>query len=235
MQHQLVEIARAHHDRNERNHQEQACGTGKHARQMVFAAVWPERETLNPAEEDDLGDQNRRYHLEGEVVGRGRLVGAAQGSQQFMALTVVAVLVVIGYFWYSAGVPAGITSALTAADPARPVQPGAQAQPAASPTIPVPKRPSAPGVKWVKNHRITEIWSGPGGQSGVTSFGKMSAQFCAFLMSGRSEGGRQYVYTPVSHNYFWIDGDAIGEVPPPPVSTGPRPTDKNCADTDFPD
>src|SRR5206468_1223285 len=35
---------------------------------------------------------------------------------------------------------------------------------------------------WVRYREITNMWSGPEGQATAVSFGKTSAQFCAFLV-----------------------------------------------------
>jgi hypothetical protein len=84
---------------------------------------------------------------------------------------------------------------------------------------------------WVKNHRSTEMWSGPAGQPGVVSFGTTSRQFCAFQVERPQEGGRLYVLNPFSQNYFWIDADAVGPVSEAPTrATGPKPADQNCGD-----
>ena len=84
---------------------------------------------------------------------------------------------------------------------------------------------------WVKNHRITEMWSGPQGQAGVISFGPTSRQFCAFQVMRPQEGGRLYVLNPYSRDYLWIDADSVGPVAEAPArATGPKPTDQNCTD-----
>jgi hypothetical protein len=84
---------------------------------------------------------------------------------------------------------------------------------------------------WVKNHRQTEMWSGPQDQAGVVSFGVTSRQFCAFQVVRPQEGGRLYVLNPYSQDYFWIDADAVGPVSEaPPRATGPKPADQNCTD-----
>lgn len=84
---------------------------------------------------------------------------------------------------------------------------------------------------WVKNHRLTEMWSGPPNQPGVISFGTTSSQFCVFQVVRPQEATRLYVLNPYSKNYFWIDADAIGPVSDPPQrASGPKPDDKNCAE-----
>ena len=99
---------------------------------------------------------------------------------------------------------------------------------AASPT------PAPFTAYWVRNHRQTEMWSGPGGQGGVISFGMTSNQFCAFQVMRPQEGGRLYVLNPYSKDYLWIDADAVGPVAEAPTkATGPKPGDQNCTDQLF--
>jgi hypothetical protein len=161
-----------------------------------------------------------------------------KGGQTFMAWTVIAGIALFGYLWQTGALPSSVAPAAATAAPAKPAQP---AQPAvqkpepATPTPVPPKRPSGPEAFWVKNHQITDMWSGPASQPGVMSFGKTDAQFCAFLVAGPSEHSRLFAYNPVSQNYFWIEQDAVGRVEPPQVVRTPRPHDRNCADADFPD
>lgn len=103
------------------------------------------------------------------------------------------------------------------------------AQPSPTP-FPAPTPPPFQAY-WVKNHRLTEMWSGPMGQGGVVSFGTTSRQFCAFQVVRPQEGGRLYVLNPYSRDYLWIDADAVGPVSEPPTrATGPKPADQNCTD-----
>jgi hypothetical protein len=89
---------------------------------------------------------------------------------------------------------------------------------------------------WVKNHRQTEMWSGPMEQAGVVSFGVTSRQFCAFQVVRPQEGSRLYVLNPYSKDYFWIDADAVGPVAEAPTrATGPKPPDQNCTDQIYDD
>ena len=82
----------------------------------------------------------------------------------------------------------------------------------ASPT-PVPTATPVPFAPyWVKNHRPTEMWSGPAGQPGVISFGTTSGQFCSFQVMEPQSGSRLHVLNPYSRDYFWIDADAVGPV-----------------------
>jgi hypothetical protein len=129
--------------------------------------------------------------------------------------------------------------------PAMPSLPGLPQNPfAATPTI-VEVPPTAPPsptpfstatpvpftAYWVKNHRVTDMWSGPAGQAGVVSFGQTSRQFCAFQVTRPQEGGRLYVLNPYSRDYFWIDADSVGPVAEAPTrATGPKPADQNCTD-----
>ena len=114
--------------------------------------------------------------------------------------------------------------------------------PAPSPTavaLPTPASPSPTPTPsftpfWVKNHRTTEMWSGPADAPGVVSFGTTSAQFCSFQVVQPPNGPRLYVLNPYSSNYFWIDADAVGPVPDPPERRPqPRPPDQNCAEAIY--
>ena len=99
--------------------------------------------------------------------------------------------------------------------------------PTAIPTsTPVPFSPY-----WVKNHRPTEMWSGPPGQPGVISFGTTSGQFCSFQVMAPQTSTRLHVLNPYSKDYFWSDADAVGPVSEPPQRVaGPKPPDQNCAE-----
>ena len=100
-----------------------------------------------------------------------------------------------------------------------------------SPT-PVPTATPVPFTPyWVKNHRPTEMWSGPPGQAGVVSFGTTSSQFCSFQVVEPQRSARLYVLNPYSRDYFWIDADAVGPVSEQPQrAAGPKPPDQNCAE-----
>jgi hypothetical protein len=103
-------------------------------------------------------------------------------------------------------------------------------------TVPTPTSFPTPSpvpftAYWVKNHRETDMWSGPTGQAGVVSFGKTSRQFCAFQVVRPQEGGRLYVLNPYSKDFFWIDADSVGPVSEAPTrASGPKPPDQNCTD-----
>ena len=113
-----------------------------------------------------------------------------------------------------------------------------------TPTSPTPVPPAIPPTSvppvpqptpsftpfWVKNHRLTEMWSGPTDGPGVVSFGMTSQQFCSFQVALQPSGPRLYVFNPHSQNYFWINADAVGPVGPPERRAGPAPVDQNCAE-----
>ena len=81
---------------------------------------------------------------------------------------------------------------------------------------------------WVRNHRITELWSGASSGPDTASFGATSEQFCSFLVVLPPEGDRLYVLNPYSQDYLWIDAAAVGPAGPPDEHPDPRPTDVNC-------
>jgi hypothetical protein len=119
--------------------------------------------------------------------------------------------------------------------PGSPSSPTPTPLPGAPPPKPAPAPTAAAFTPfWVKNHRLTDMWSGPSGEANVVSFGTTSAQFCSFQVVRPPEGDRVYVYNPYSDNYFWIDADAIGPVPDPPERRpGPKPDDQNCSDAIY--
>jgi hypothetical protein len=107
--------------------------------------------------------------------------------------------------------------------------------PAPKPTAvpsPVAAAPPAPAFTpfWIRNHQLTEMWSGPPGQEGVISFGTTSQSFCAFQVVQPQDSSRLYVLNPYSNNFFWIDEAAIGPVDPPERRTATKPPDQNCAE-----
>jgi len=102
--------------------------------------------------------------------------------------------------------------------------------PAPPTALPTPS-PAPFTAFWVKNFKVTDMWSGPAGQPGVISFGVTSQQFCSFQVVRPQDDSRLYVLNPYSHDYFWIDADAVGPVPDaPPRASGPKPPDQNCTD-----
>jgi len=109
------------------------------------------------------------------------------------------------------------------------VPPTASPVPTVRPTdTPIPFR-----AFWIKNFRVTDMWSGPANQPGVISFGKTSSQFCSFQVVKPQEGTRLYVLNPYSKDYFWIDAADIGPVDEPQKGTGPKPPDQNCAEAIY--
>jgi hypothetical protein len=86
---------------------------------------------------------------------------------------------------------------------------------------------------WVRNHEITDMWSGPEGQATAISFGKTSAQFCAFLVVRPQDNGRLYVLNPYSNDYFWIDQKSVGRADRPESQPGQRAPDQNCSSVDV--
>ncbi len=119
-----------------------------------------------------------------------------------------------------------------AGDPTSVPSPAAVANPA--PVLPSPTPAQSFTPFWVKNHRLTEMWSGPSDAPNVTSFGTTSAQFCSFQVVQPPNGPRLYVYNPYTANYLWIDADAVGPVPNPPERRAqPRPPNQNCAEAIY--
>jgi hypothetical protein len=87
--------------------------------------------------------------------------------------------------------------------------------------------------QWVKNHRITEMWSGPASQPGAIVFGRTSSTFCSFRILGGADDARVLVYNPFSDGELWIEADAVGPVVPPERRRGPKPRDQNCAEAVY--
>ena len=122
--------------------------------------------------------------------------------------------------------------------PANPFRPAATPEPGPART-PVTAAPPSPTPAtftpfWIKNHRVTEMWSGPAGEANVTSFGPTSAQFCSFEVVRPPNAPRLYVFNPFTGNYLWIDADAVGPVPSPPERRpGPKPANQNCAEVIY--
>jgi hypothetical protein len=90
--------------------------------------------------------------------------------------------------------------------------------------------PADPAFKpyWVRNHRLTGLWSGPVSDDDVQSFGATSRQFCVFRVVLPQQGDRLYVLNPLTDNYLWIDAEAVGPVGEPRVRSDPRPSWDNC-------
>ncbi len=66
---------------------------------------------------------------------------------------------------------------------------------------------------WVQAHQPAELWSGPDARA--VSFGKV-AQWSYFLVVQPQQGGRLYVWNPISENYAYIDAVAVGPSGPAP-------------------
>jgi hypothetical protein len=103
------------------------------------------------------------------------------------------------------------------------------------PTTPRPTSTPAPTAtpvpeRWVKNHRITDMWSGPARDRGAISFGKTSSAFCVFRIEEEANDARIFVYNPQADGRFWIEADAVGPVEQPTRRAGPKPAGANCAE-----
>jgi hypothetical protein len=106
------------------------------------------------------------------------------------------------------------------------------------PTIPpppteIPSTAAPEPERWVKNHRITEMWSGPAGRPGAIVFGQTSSTFCSFRVIATADDARMLVYNPYSDGELWIDAEAVGPVVPPEHRRGPKPPDQNCAEAVY--
>jgi hypothetical protein len=87
---------------------------------------------------------------------------------------------------------------------------------------------------WVKNHRRTQMWSGPAGRPGILSFGVTSDQFCVFEVVRRQDNPRLYVMNPYDKNYFWIEADSVGPIPEAPEHRPEKkPSGQNCEDAIY--
>ncbi|MFN8635004.1 MAG: hypothetical protein U0893_14195 [Chloroflexota bacterium] len=103
------------------------------------------------------------------------------------------------------------------------------------PTVPRPTFTPEPTAtptpeRWVKNHRVTDMWSGPASDRNAISFGKTSSAFCIFRIDEEIDDARVFVYNPHLDGRFWIDASAIGPVEPPAHRAGPKPEGVNCSD-----
>jgi hypothetical protein len=65
---------------------------------------------------------------------------------------------------------------------------------------------------WVENFKPTPIWSGP--NAAAVSFGVQGLD-THFLVVLPQYGPRLYVYVPSTHNYGWVDANAVGPSGPP--------------------
>ena len=103
------------------------------------------------------------------------------------------------------------------------------------PPTPTPIPPTATPVpeQWVKNHRITDMWSGPASDRTSISFGQTSNTFCSFRVDRTADDARIYVYNPYADGRFWIEVDAVGPVVPSERRPGPKPPGQNCAEAIY--
>lgn len=124
-----------------------------------------------------------------------------------------------------------VTAAITVTQPSLAV-----ASPAPAPTIATPSSVRVPLEQphWVKNFKITGMWSASGavGDDGKPAihFGDTSTQFCSFQVVLPAEQARLYVWNPYWEDYFWIDIADVGPINNEPEHLpGPKPPGQNCA------
>ena len=103
----------------------------------------------------------------------------------------------------------------------------------APPSTPVPPTATPVPEQWVKNHRVTEMWSGPASDRNAISFGRTSSLFCSFRIEHAEDDARLYVYNPYLDGRFWIEAEAVGPVQAPEHRRGPKPPDQNCAEAVY--
>ena len=84
---------------------------------------------------------------------------------------------------------------------------------------------------WVRNHRVTQMWSGP--DSRAVSFAMTSSQWCTFLVVGESQNNRWPVWNPYDRNYFWIDASDVGSTGKPEVTRMARPPNISCSNVEY--
>jgi len=135
-------------------------------------------------------------------------------------------------------VVASSVSGLLTSSSSAPTMAGVQSQTPATTAIAGGLNTPTPGAAefspfWVRNHEITDMWSGPEGQATAVSFGKTSAQFCVFLVVHPQDNARLYVLNPYSNDYFWIDEKSVGPADRPESQPGQRAPDQNCASADV--
>lgn len=114
-----------------------------------------------------------------------------------------------------------------------PAAPSAAAVAPAQPGVPPTALAHGFAPLWVRNHRLTELWSGPTGTPGVVSFGATSQRWCAFQVVRPRNNPRVYVYNPYTRNYAWVDALALGPVAPPEHRAGPAPSGQSCAEAVY--
>ena len=182
-----------------------------------------------PARAQLSGPDTPATSIDGEIA--GRTLRRPSVRRSFAALATVLALLVTSGCGLGSRIPNPFADEQPTPTPTRPAPPtaapttipAAVAPPAAQPT------PSFTTF-WVKNHRLTEMWSGPTDGPGVVNFGTTSQQFCSFQVVLPPDGPRLYVFNPHSQNYFWIDANAVGPVGPPERRAGPVPAQQNCAE-----
>jgi hypothetical protein len=101
------------------------------------------------------------------------------------------------------------------------------------PTATPEPTPTPEPERWVKNHRVTPMWSGPLGAPGSVSFGTTSSAFCVFRIVEEADNARILVYNPYADGTFWIEADAVGPVADPPHRAGSKPVGVNCTDAVY--
>jgi len=97
----------------------------------------------------------------------------------------------------------------------------------------VPPTATPEPEQWVKNHRLTEMWSGPTSDRGAIIFGRTSNTFCSFRVEHTKDDARIFVYNPYSDDSFWIDVEAVGPVEAPEIRRGRKPPGQNCAEAIY--
>ena len=171
------------------------------------------------------------------VLQRARPYGG-QAASRFLVLAMALALLITSGCGTDVSIPNPFES-----DDAPPAAVAPTATPAAAPVSEVAPATATPGPTptpaftpfWVRNHRLTEMWSGQVGAPGVVSFGMTSQQFCSFLVVVPQQERRLYVFNPYSQNYFWIDADAVGPVGAPERQPGAPPPGQNCAEAVYAD
>jgi hypothetical protein len=159
----------------------------------------------------------------------GRMSGPLHHRHRFGRVLLVAVpaIIVASACGYLPSVPNPFAPSAT---PRPSLETVAQATPTTRPVpTPVPDPTPEPFQPfWVRNHRITELWSGRSSGPDTVSCGATSEQFCSFLVVLPPEGERLYVFNPYSQDYLWFDAADVGPAGPPDERPIPRPTDVNC-------
>ena len=157
-----------------------------------------------------------------------RALPRRRASVRALLVAVPAIVVVASACGSLPSVPNPFAASAT---PRPTVAAAAQATPTPRPApTPAPEAAPEPFVPyWVRNHRITELWSGASVGPDTVSFGATSGQFCSFLVVLPPEGDRLYVLNPYSHDYTWIDAADVGPSGPPEQRADPEPPEANCA------